>query len=89
MPKFTKRERQDKAYALAFNVVCELGKAAPTYLRLAACDAKKILADTVAHHKHDAVNCARHPLYKGTRKPQNNCRSCWGVYNALHEIDKK
>lgn len=89
MPKFTKREKQDKAYTLAFNAVCELGKAAPAYLRLAARETKKILTDTRARHKRDAVECARHPLYKGVRKPNNNCRSCWKVYNAVHEVDKK
>lgn len=89
MPKFTKRERQDKAYTLAFNAVCELGKAAPTHLRLAARDASKILADTRARHVDDDKHCNRHPLYKGKRKPQNNCRGCWRIYNAKHEQHKK
>ena len=85
MPTFTKRQKMDKAYGLAFNAVCELGKAAPGYLRQAAREAKKILADTKARHKDDAVECSRHPLYQGVRKPKNNCRDCWKVYNAKHE----
>lgn len=89
MATYTKRQRQDKAYRLAFCVVCELGKAAPTYLRQAARDAKKMLADTKTRHKGDAKQCKRHVLYLGVRKPRNNCRGCWSVYNAKHETDKK
>lgn len=84
---YTKRQCQDKAYRLAFNVVCELGKAAPRYLRQAAHEAKKILADTKARHKGDTKQCKRHMLYKGVRKPKNNCRGCWSVYNVKHETN--
>ena len=89
MATYTKRQRQDKAYRLAFCVVCELGKAAPTYLRQAARDAKKMLVDTKARHRDDVKQCKRHVLYLGVRKPRNNCRGCWSVYNAKHETDKK
>lgn len=87
MTTYTKRQRQDKAYRLAFCVVCELSKAAPMYLREAAREAKKILADTKARHRDDAKQCKRHPLYLGVRKPHNNCRGCWRIYNAKHETN--
>ena len=82
MSTYTKRQKQDKAYWLAFNAVCEMGKAAPGYLRMAAKEAKTILADTRDRHKDDDKACPRHPLYQGKRKPKNNCRGCWRVYNA-------
>lgn len=85
MPIYTKREKQDKAWWLAFRCVCELGKAAPTYLRLAAKEAKKQLADTKLRHADNDKQCVRHPLYLGKRKPKNNCRTCWKVYNVGHE----
>jgi hypothetical protein len=85
MPKFSKREREDKAYWLAFKMVCELGARAPAQLRLAAREAKAVLADTKNRHADDDKKCVRHPLYKGKRKPKNNCRTCWRVYNALQE----
>ena len=99
MATYTKRQRQDKSDRLAFCVVCELGKTAPTYLRQAAREAKRILDNTKANHRNDVKQCSpvglqerqckRHALYKGVRKPQSNCRGCWSVYNALHETDKK
>lgn len=66
-------------------MVCELGKQAPAQLRLAAREAKKVLADTKARHKNDDKKCVRHPMYQGKRKPKNNCRGCWRVYNVGHE----
>jgi len=85
MPTFSKREKQDKAYGLAFNAVCEFGRGAPGYLRMAAREAVHILADTKVRHKDEAVSCVRHSLYQGVRKPKNNCRECWKVYNAKHK----
>ena len=89
MTTYTKRQKEDKAYWLGFRLVCELGKVAPGYLRQAAKEAKKILADTKNCHKDDDKKCVRHPMYRGVRKPYNNCRGCWRVYNAKHETDKK
>jgi len=85
MSLYSKREKQDKAYWLGFKMVCELGKHAPAQLRLAAREAKKILADTKNRHVDDDKICVRHPAYQGKRKPKNNCRTCWRIYNAGHE----
>lgn len=89
MATYTKHQRQDKSDRLAFCVVCEFGKIAPTYLRQAAREARRILDNTKASHRNDTKQCKRHALYKGVRKPQSNCRGCWSVYNGKHETDKK
>lgn len=89
MSLYTFREKQDKAWWLGFRAVCELGSAAPAYLRLAAKEAKTQLAESKNRHKDDDKACVRHPGYQGVRKPKNNCRGCWRVYNAQHENNEK
>ena len=85
MPIYSKQQKKDKAYNIAFGMVCEHGNQAPAILRDAVKQAKAILKFTADKYKkkEQSKGCKRHPKYQGKRKPVNNCRQCLEFYNSL------
>ncbi len=85
MPTYTVTQRKEIAENLAFGAICKYSSFAPKILSDASKFARRDLNKIKKKYAENAVvtPCAKHPRYKGHRKPVNGCKECFTFYRGL------